>query len=236
VIAALRTTLSVVFVVLACWLGTPSPASAAPTTASAADCDMFDLSNPSAVRERADAVTDVFAGQVRAAEPRTTVGGGEGKANPDSTDPPSNKPDVRTTAWEHTVVVQVPFRSSQQPGDRVLVVTEPTADDGLGRLEVDATYLFFVSGDEGMDHLVAEACSGTQKLQGGLGAGLRDALHRALDEPTDEDTPLDFTLAVPEDGVRSTPSLGRLAAPGAAVALIGVLGLLLVARIGARRA
>ena len=39
----------------------------------------------------------------------------------------------------------------------------------------------------------------------------------------------------PEDGARSTPSLGRLAAPGAAVALIGVLGLLLLARIASRR-
>ena len=78
-----------------------------------------------------------------------------------------------------------------------------------------------------------DACSGTQQLQGGLGARLRDFLDETLAEP--EDTVPSYTLSAPDDGARSTPALGRLAAPGAAVALIGVLGLLVLARVGSRR-
>lgn len=227
----LRTTLTLAVAVLACWF-TPTAVAAEPA---AAECAPLDLSNTGAVREHADAVTDVFAGRVREVEAVTSIGGGEGKANQTGTDAPSQKPDARTTGWRHTVVVQVPFRSAQQPGDRVVVSTKPTADRGLGRLKEGATYLFFVTDEQGRDALVAAPCSGTQLLPRGLGASLRDALHKALDERGDEEPMPDYSLTAPEDGARSTPSLGRLAAPGAAVALIGVLGLLLLARMGARR-
>jgi len=237
VIAALRTTVAMALAVLACWFGTATAATAAPTHAGAADCEELDLNNPTAVLARAEAVTDVFTGRIVAVEPRTTVGGGEGKANQtgSTTDAPQQDPDTRTTGWQHTVVVKVPFRSTLRSGDRTLVVTTPLTDKvGLGRLKAGGTWLFFASGAEGMDHLVAEACSGTQLLQEGLSADLQSSLEDALDGETD-DPVMPVTLSVPDDGASGAPNFGRLAAPGAAVALIGVLGLLLIARVGARR-
>lgn len=238
VIAALRTTLATALAVLACWFGTTTAATAAPVPAgAAADCEELDLDNPTAVLARADAVTDVFAGRIIAVEPRTTVGGGEGKANRtgSTTDAPRQDPDARTTGWQHTVVVKVPFRGELRSGGRTEVVTTPVTDEnGLGRLRAGDTWLFFASGSDGMDHLVAEACSGTQMLQGGLSADLQASLEDALDGSTD-DPEVPVTLSAPRDGAGAAPSFGRLAAPGAAVALIGVLGLLLLARVGARR-
>ena len=237
-IAALRTTLATVLVVLCCSFAPPS---AAAVTRAPAECDPLDLDNPSAVREHADAVTDVFAGKVRQVEPRTSVGGGEGNANPgdESSDGPTGTPDTpdrRITRWEHTVTVVSPFRTTLQPGNRVLVLTQPSSEPlGIGKLEKDATYVFFVSGEQGMDHLVAERCGGTTKV-GALSRAQEERLDEALSEQTTEETTPDYSLSAPDDGARSNPSLGRLAAPGAALALIGVLGLLLLARIGSRRA
>ncbi|RHW25804.1 hypothetical protein D0Z08_17325 [Nocardioides immobilis] len=237
-IAVLRTTLSMVFVVLACAFAA-APATAAPAPPGGmAECNELDLDDPAAVRARADAegVTDVFAGKVLKSEARTSVGGGEGKAsgnNGSPTDAPPNNPNTRTTGWEHTVEVDFPFRSALQLADKVVVVTGTVADEGLGRLRTGATYLFFASGEEGKNHLDAGPCSGTRPLPGGLTAEIRDKVSSALDEPAGED--VDYTLSTPDDGARSTPSLGRLAAPGAALALLGVLGLLLLARISRRR-
>jgi hypothetical protein len=239
VIAALRTTLATVLLGLACSFASAPTATAAPAPA---ECEPLDLDNPTAVREHAAAVTDVFAGRVREVKPRTAVGGGEGKADQDNetSDGPSDGPtrpaDPRTTRWQHTVSVESSFQSTHQPGDRVLIVTQPSGRaGGLGKLVQGATYVFFVSGEEGMDHLMAEACAGTTRLPDGLTAELRDQLDATLGEPVDDEPTPDYTLSAPDDGARSTPSLGRLAAPGAALALIGVLGLLLLARIASRR-
>jgi hypothetical protein len=239
--AALRTTLATVLVVLACGLAAMSAATPAAATV---ECTRLDLDNATAVRARADRVTDVFAGKVREVEPRGAVGGGDGdgKAGQNNepsdgpSDGPTRAPDPRTTRWQHTVTVVIPFKSALQPGDRALIVTQPAGDaGGLGKLDQGATYVFFVSTEQGVDHLRAARCSGTTKLADGLTAEMRDQLDETLGEPPAEDTTPDYTLSAPDDGARSTPSLGRLAAPGAAVALIGVLGLLLVARMASRR-
>jgi hypothetical protein len=239
--AALRTTLATVLVALACSSSpalTPTPAAA--VTPAPAECEPLDLNDADAVRESAAAVTDVFAGRVREVKPRTAVGGGEGKADQDNepSDGPTRDPDPRLTRWQHTVTVESsPFQGELRPGQPVLVVTQPAGRaGGLGKLEEDATYVFFASGEEGRDHLVANACAGTTKLDGGLSADLRDQLDATLGEQAEGGSTPDFTLTEPDDGARSTPSFGRLAAPGAALALIGVLGLLLLARIASRRA
>lgn len=249
-IAVLRTTSTMLLLVLACWnVSTPATAApASPAGSSPPNCNAVDLDDAIDVRAHADLVTDVFVGQVRTIKERTAVGGGQGTTDgtngatddptpndPTPDDPTPNDHKSRTVGWEHTVLVRFPFRGSLQLRDQVLVDTGTVRDDGLGKLEAGATYLFFASGDEGMDHLIAEPCSGTQPLPGGLSAGLRDSLQGILDEQPEVSTPLDYMLSTPEDGVRGTPSLGRLAAPGAALALIGVLGLLLLARIGSRR-
>lgn len=234
VIAVLRAALATVLAILACaWGATPADAAPAPRGSVAADCDNLDLNDATAVREHADAVTDVFAGEVLSVERRTYVGGGEGKA--DQTDGPGRRADPRTVQWLQVVHVEIPYRGAHEEGDRALVVTTPVDDGGFGKLTDGGLYLFFVSAEDGAGRLVAEPCSGTQMLMGGLGATLRDTLHEILVEPTDEGTTPDYTLSTPDDGARTTPTLGRLVAPGAAVALIGVLGLVLLGRISSRR-
>ncbi len=247
-IAALRTTLATALVALACAFATTPAATAGPTAGpTAAECEPLDLDDPAAVQERAAAVTDVFAGKVREVEPRSAAGGGDGKTGKTDTTEQDPQPtdrsgdeqprptDPRTTRWQHTVTVVSPFQSAFQPGDRTLIVTQPAGiAGGLGKLEKGATYVFFVNGEQGMDHLLAGTCSGTTKLVGGLTAEMQSRLEETLGEPADEAVP-DYSLTAPTDGARSTPALGRLAAPGAAVALLGVLGLLLVARISSRR-
>ena len=232
---ALRTTLATVAAALACWC-VPAPAAqaapAASSIASAIDCPALDLANADAVRDHADAVSDVFAGTVRDVVPvKRTRGGGK---NDQGGGAPSQKPEARVTSFEHAVVVEKDFRGALRPGDRIKVVTEPTADEGVGRLEQDEMYLFFADAEQRMRAYLVAPCKGTQLLQGGLGARLRNFLEATLSEEPDDPAP-SYSLSEPEDGARSTPALGRLAAPGAAVALIGVLGLFVIARINARR-
>lgn len=227
VIAALRTTLALVLAVLACSLLPPATASATATGRAGADCDALDLGDATAVRAKADDVTDVFAGKVRSAKALMSVGGGAGRAGRE--DKPRKPSD-----WEHTVQVTVGFRTRYTSGDRVVVTSATVADGGLGRLEIGSTYLFFLTAVRGRDHLVAKACSGTQVLRGGLSAQQQSALEAALTDDSVPPSPA-VELSAPDGGTRSSPTLGRLAAPGAAVALIGVLGLLLLSRVGARR-
>lgn len=217
--------MALAFAVLACALAPTAPLAAA-SAAAAAGCDQLDLADATAVRQKADAATDVFAGKVRSAKALSSVGGGAGRAGRE--DKPRKPSD-----WEHTVQVAVGFRTDLRSGDRVTVTTTPTSDDGLGKLEIGSTYVFFVTTEQGMDHYVAEPCSGTQMLRSGLSAQQQSALEDTLADDPGTTTP-PVALVEPA-GTRSVPALGRLAAPGAAVALIGVLGLLLLARVGARR-
>lgn len=230
---AVRTTLAMVLAILACWCVPATGAAASGSVSTAVDCPPLDLDNATAILESADGVTDVFAGTVREVVPVTSVGGGEGEGNQTTTEAPSQKPDARVSSFEHAVVVEDSFRSSVRPGDRVQVVTEPTADDGYGRLDEDAVYLFFATVKPGVRGYHVAPCSGTQRLQGGLDSRLRNSLDETFAEP--DDAAPSYSLSTPDDGARTTPALGRLAAPGAAVALIGVLGLLVLARVGSRR-
>lgn len=199
---------------------TAVPAATAPTTAAAADCGTLDLADGAAVRERADAVTDVFLGEVRIVRPW----------------PPARRQDRddRVRRYEHAVVVRHTFRGDLRFREQVRVVTHPRTDDnGFGRLAVDRRYLFFVSARHGGAALVATCDSGTQALVNGLSAGLQSAIDSALTDP-DHDAP-EVALSEPEEGAGSDPSFTRLAAPGLAVVLIGLLGLLLLVRVGSRR-
>ena len=223
-IAALRTTLAMV-------LARPRLLRSRPTAARRGRLDRCRLHaarprQPTAVRERADAVTDVFAGKVREVEARTAVGGGEGKANQGNE--PTDGADATTTRrprradrpadprprWQHTVVVEDPFRSSLQPGDRMLVVTEPAGRRRLrqARGRRDLRVLRRPARGDGPPRRRRRAPAPSSS-PGGLSAGLRDSCRRrSAAEP--EDTVPDYSLSAPDDGARSTPSLGRLAAPG----------------------
>ncbi|MEZ0577315.1 hypothetical protein [Nocardioides sp. MH1] len=229
-IAATRTTLALLLAVLASSVlpGLQASAGAIASGNRAAVCEPLDLASTTAVRAKADDATDVFAGKVRSAKALQSVDGGTGRAGRE--DKPRKPSD-----WTHTVQVTATFRTDLRPGDRVQVTTTPTAEGGLAKLVIGRTYLFFVTTEQGMDHFATPACSGTQLLRGGLSAQQQSALKAALASEPVAETP-EVDLSAPSDGTRVVPDLGRLAAPGAAVALVGVLGLLLLSRVGKRRA
>lgn len=99
---------------------------------------------------------------------------------------------------------------------------------GLGKLGVGTTYVFFATGTEAPYD--ADSCGGTgvanptkvQKIEKLLGEGT----------PVEPPPPPTATLTRVED---SPPAgLARTAAPGAAAALIGLLGLVVVRRLSRR--
>ena len=102
-------------------------------------------------------------------------------------------------------------------------------DCALGELEADRRYVFFVT-EQGPD-LRADRCGGTSARTA--------RLTRQVEQVTGEGTPLGQSNQ-PEEPVAveftrvsdaEPDSLTRLAAPGVALALIGLLGLLVVRRV-----
>ncbi len=107
----------------------------------------------------------------------------------------------------------------------VQVVTD-VSGCGLGDLKSDEPYVFFVSEDGG--DLVTDQCSGTSRATDKLTGKIEKLLGpgEPLDKPEPTQEPAEFTLvegAEPE-------TFTRLAAPGGALVLIGLLGLFVVRR------
>lgn len=109
-------------------------------------------------------------------------------------------------------------------------VTSRANSCSLGDLPADKRYIFFVT-EDGAD-LAADQCGGTERADGKLTRQVEKVLGEGTPlspEPTEHVNP-EFTRvsgADPED-------LTRLAAPGLALVLLGVLGLLVVRRRAAR--
>jgi hypothetical protein len=114
--------------------------------------------------------------------------------------------------------------------DRETTVTsnQATAACGLGELKVGSDYLFLVNGDA--PPYVATTCGGSGPANTGRIARIEAAL--GAGETIEPPAPPAPTLTKVEG---ATPaSVSRLAAPGGALVLIGLLGLLVVGRLARR--
>ncbi|MEQ6903851.1 hypothetical protein, partial [Nocardioides sp. YIM 152588] len=196
-------------------LGAPAAVLAAPGTASAVrvdGCGDLDLTDQEAVTARAEGVDNVFAGEI--VEREVVRASGE------------------KLGWRYTIEVGAGFTGLVSSDSRVRL-TVPNEDGRLlsARLPKGASYLFFATEDG--SQLVADPCLGVVRLKGGLTTALTDRLDEYLSPPAPVvPTP---TLTRDADTDEESPALGRLVAPGAALALVGVLGLVLVSRLGRER-
>lgn len=209
----MRRMLALVLLLLAVALvAAPATAVAAAPDHAAGRCEDLDLDDPSQVRDKAAAADAIFEGRVLSTRKRVRSSGDADVAN--------------------TVRVLVPYDGDAADGDRVTVVTGLARDDGLGRLTDGGRYLFFTTEQANGTH-IATQCGGTTELDGALPGQARTVVEQVLAE--EEALRAEVTLSEPDGGTTTPPALGRSVAPGVALSLAGLLGLLVVIAVGARR-
>jgi hypothetical protein len=115
-------------------------------------------------------------------------------------------------------------------GDVKTATVEVTTDRGATGLDLtaDKEYVFFVEEDGGA--LTSDGCSGTARASGDLVSKVEKLLGEGRSPVPPEPVHAVFT---PVADAKPT-SLPRLAAPGAALVLAGLLGLIVVRRVGRR--
>lgn len=133
----------------------------------------------------------------------------------------------RGKAFEYTVTAREAFKG-QVERDVVVTSKASPAACGLGPLQAGTDYLFLASGDS--PPYTATSCGGS--------APASPSRLRKLEEAVGPATPV--RSPQPETADRTTVeesppgSFTRLAAPGAAIAIVGLLGVVVVRRVARR--
>jgi len=194
---------------------TPAPAQAqAPRVASQCTVDLADADAVRTAAAGADAVFAARVVQVRQRKvPAAVSGGGQ----------------TRVPEWTVRVLARYQGVVSARRLAGVLITAK--GDGKVKRPAKHATYLFFAQLQGRL--FSASECGGAVRLAHGLTPQLGRRLTADLQQSSDQG--VDVHLDAPSGGARDLPHLGRLVAPGAGVALFGVLGLLLVGRLGRER-
>lgn len=200
----------------------PSLASTVAIPAMPGGCGDLDLSSQKDVQERAADAEQVFLGRVDSISRNGAAG--DGASQDEST---GSEPEGRV----HHVLVKVPLAGDAPKGNFVTVEFMPSARADDPKLRVGGNYLFFTRGTP--PAFGADACDGFAPAGKLDDAALARISGWLVPEPEPE--PLDVNLRDPEDGAPGSPELGRLVAPGGAIGLLGVLGLVLINRLGRQR-
>jgi hypothetical protein len=134
-----------------------------------------------------------------------------------------SKSDFATYEVEADIVYKGDVRTS------TVDVRSRNNDCSLGDLESDERYVFFVT-EQGSD-LRADQCGGTAASSGKLVGQVEQVLGEGTElggsNQPDEPVAVEFTKVSDAE----PDSLTRIAAPGAAIVLVGLLGLLVVRRV-----
>lgn len=187
-----------------------------------APVDLTDI-DPQQVRDYAAEVDFVFVGRVlerKAARPKTS----------------GQRP--LPVAFSHTVTVKAALQGEVR--NVVKILTTDDRATGLGPLRPRSDYLFFVdeidtdrAGARIEDQwFEAVQCSGTTELDEPMSSRVERELEQALTAAEEPGMPVE--LSEPDGGATEPPSLTRAVAPGIALGLVGLLGLLLFSRVGRR--
>lgn len=199
--------------------GAPASGASAPSApggtavrAMPADCAPVDISDEATVDQRAAASDEVFVGRVDAAAP---VAG--------------------STRVGYGVSVERVWLGDVAKGQQAAVTIEWPAGAAPG-VRQGASYLFFTQ--DSPEGLVADSCGGTVLLPRGLTPKVASTLRKFLESvappPAATPTPEPVSFRAPDEPLGEPPQIGRVVASGAAISLIGLLGLLLVSRLGRR--
>lgn len=135
-----------------------------------------------------------------------------------------------TAVFTAEVTVELIYKGDVRESTVEVETVRGTSECDLGRLEAGRRYAFFVEAAE--DTLVADGCGGTQPVRPKLLVEL-EALYGA-GEPPPVEVPAETASIEPVPGVEDPPTFTRAAAPGGAMVLVGLLGLVVVRRLARR--